>query len=624
LPERVARERITHLLCIPSLWRRVLDHVQVAGRASYAQLRQVIVAGEACPPALAAQHLRQLPAARLFNEYGPTEATVWCTVHEITASDRESVPIGRPPPGTKIHLLDATLRPVAVGEAGELFVEGSGVAAGYLNRSELTAERFLPGLRPGQGRMYRTGDLARTRQDGAIEFLGRIDEQVKIRGQRIELGEIESALVAHPAVREAAVLAATHEEGRERLVAFIAGANQESLDPVALREFLEQSLPAYMVPGRIIALPEMPHGSNGKIDRHALRQMLIESNGTSAAGPASGAIQPRTATELELCRLWAELLGHEPGIQDNFFRAGGDSLQALDLLGRVERRWNVRPPTDWLFAEPTIESLARWLESQARVRPWSPLVPIQPQGAKRPLFFIHPGGGSVLCYRHLARSLGPDQPLFGLQSPGLDGVRPPPTSVVAMAREYLAAIRQAQPHGPYSLGGWSFGGLVAYEIARLLRAAGEEVSALVIIDAGVRYAAAVVRSLFSDANVPWFELMSNPEQFLPDFLAKAVPAQILPANLPPAEARRFFDVFVANISATLDFRPLPYAGRVSLLLTSDDTIPAKCDPYREWQSWCADVRLTRLPGKHATILLPPHVDVLAAAIQSLLVEPVCP
>jgi thioesterase domain-containing protein len=362
----------------------------------------------------------------------------------------------------------------------------------------------------------------------------------------------------------------------------------------------------------------MPHSSNGKIDRHALRQMLVRNGHATVALASTAAIPPRTAIELELCRLWTELLGHEPGIRDDFFRAGGDSLQALDLLGRVERRWNVRPPTAWLFSQPTIENLARWLADQARNQPWSPLVPIQPHGARNPLFCIHPGGGSVLCYRHLARSLGPDQPLFGLQSAGLEGVCPPPASVAEMAQEYLAAIRQARPHGPYALGGWSFGGLVAYEIARLLRTAGEEVAALIIIDAGVRYAAAVVRSLFSDANVPWFELMSDPERFLPDFLTKAVPAQILPENLPLAESRRFFDVFVANISATLDFRPLPYDGSVSLLLTSDDPIPAKCDPYREWQGWCADVRLTRLPGKHATILLPPHVDVLAAEMRKLL------
>jgi amino acid adenylation domain-containing protein len=356
LADLVARERLTHLLCLPSLYNLLLDCAD-SGRLN--TLRTAIVAGEACPPGLAAKHHRTLPATRLYNEYGPTEGTVWCSGYEIppAAEPNRSVSIGRPIANTRIYLLDVQLNPVPIGVPGELYIGGAGVARGYHGRPELTAERFVPnpfGEAPGS-RLYRTGDLARWRPDGTLEFLGRTDHQVKLRGFRIELGEIEAHLLRHPRVREAVAIIREDSPGNRRLVAYAvacpdADGENNPLTGETLRAFLRDSLPDYMVPAACMVLDALPLTPNGKPDRKALP--VPDRSGAECYAP------PRDAAETRLAEIWAEVLRVEQvGIHDNFFDLGGESILAIQAASRAHKAGLAVTPRH-LFQHQTIAELA--------------------------------------------------------------------------------------------------------------------------------------------------------------------------------------------------------------------------------------------------------------------------
>jgi amino acid adenylation domain-containing protein len=358
LADWVARERLTHLLCLPSLYSLLLDCAD-GGRLN--TLRTVIVAGEACPSGLAAKHYRCLPDTRLYNEYGPTEATVWSSGYEIpgAAEADRSVSIGRPIANTRIYLLDTRLNPVPVGVPGELYVGGAGGARGYHGRPELTAERFLPepfGTSPG-ARLYRTGDLARWRSDGTLEFLGRIDHQVKLRGFRIELGEIEARVLRHPRVREAVAAVREDSPGMRRLVVYAvpfpdAERDENPLTGETLRAFLRDSLPDYMVPAACVILDALPLTPTGKVDRKALPV-------PDWSGPnAESYVPPRNATETRLAEIWAEVLRVERvGIYDNFFDLGGESILAIQAASRAHKAGFAITPRQ-LFQYQTVAELA--------------------------------------------------------------------------------------------------------------------------------------------------------------------------------------------------------------------------------------------------------------------------
>ncbi len=351
LVELGAREGVSHLLCVPSLYAAVLDEVELRPGWSPAA---AVVAGEACPRELVERHARLLPGTALYNEYGPTEGTVWCTVHECRPDEGAArVPIGTPVPGARVYVLDRTGRPAPVGVPGEVHVGGGGVARGYLARPGLTAGRFVPdpfAERPG-GRMYRTGDLARRLADGALEFLGRTDQQVKVRGFRVEPGEVEDALLGHPAVREAAV-AAREERGGARLVAYVVLRDGEAMDAAGLRDFLRERLPEPLVPSAWVALDAIPRTPNGKTDRGALP--------APEAGEAVRAhVEPRTETEARVAAAWAAVLGVEPvGALDDFFDLGGHSLLAMQAVSRIRQALEVELPVHAIFDHPTVERLA--------------------------------------------------------------------------------------------------------------------------------------------------------------------------------------------------------------------------------------------------------------------------
>lgn len=346
LAELIARHSVSHLLALPALYELILRH---GGPGQLSSLRTVIVAGEPCSPELVQHHTETLPQAALFNEYGPTEATIWSSVHRCDWSiDQCSVPIGRPVANTQIYVFDSQFQPVPIGVTGEVYIGGDGVARGYLNHPDLTAERFVPdpfGVKPG-ARLYKTGDLARFLADGNIEYVGRNDFQLKIRGYRIELGEIELALAQYPAVREAVVLAS------ERLTAYVVLNEMGTATAKQLKEFLKERLPEYMLPSSFVMLDTMPLTTTGKVDRNALsNQIDVE--------PEEIYLAPRTALEQVLAGIFSEVLSLERvGANDSFFDLGGHSLLATQVLSRVRDAFQLELPLRKLFKAPTVAGLA--------------------------------------------------------------------------------------------------------------------------------------------------------------------------------------------------------------------------------------------------------------------------
>nr|QIE08470.1 non-ribosomal peptide synthetase [Streptomyces sp.] len=470
---RLMREQaITTCHFVPSMLQVFLAG---ADAAACGALRRVFASGEALPRDSARAFARTLPGVALHNLYGPTEAAVDVTYHACAADDTGAVPIGAPVWNTRLYVLDAALQPCPPGVPGELYLAGRQLAEGYLHRPGLTASRFVadPFGTPGS-RMYRTGDLARWTREGEVEYLGRTDHQVKLRGQRIELGEIEAALTAQDGVAGACALVHEDSSGEQRLVGYVTGGAR----PAAVRAGLARVLPEHMVPAAVIALDALPLSPNGKLDRRALPAPVF-------AGGA-GARRPAGPREETLTRLFAEVLGLEQaGPDDAFFDLGGTSLLAVRLVARVREALGVELTIGSLFEAPTPAALAARLDSSgpASDDALDVVLPLRTTGDRPPLFAFHPAGGIAWCYAGLAARLGPDQPVYGIQARGLLGDDPLPRTLAEQAEDYVRHLRAVQPHGPYRLLGWSVGGILAHTVAVLLQEAGEAVELLALLDA---------------------------------------------------------------------------------------------------------------------------------------------
>ncbi|HYU31797.1 MAG TPA: thioesterase domain-containing protein, partial [Thermoanaerobaculia bacterium] len=451
------------------------------------------------------------------------------------------------------------------------------LARGYYARPDLTAERFIPDPFAEAGRLYRTGDQVRRLAGGEIVYLGRLDHQVKIRGVRIELGEIEAALSALPGVRQAVAVVRD-----ERLVAYWVGEAPED----TLRRQLRERLPEAMVPAVFVRLDALPLLPNGKVDRKALP--------APDRGPAPGFVPPRTAEESVVAEIWAELLGLEQvGAQDSFFERGGHSLLAVLLMARIERRFGKSLPLATLFAAPTVEALAALLAqagSPASGERRPPLVAIQPRGDRAPFFCVHPVGGNVLCYLDLARQLGPDQPFYALQSPGPGEA----SGIEQMAALYLEELRRVQPRGPYRIGGWSMGGLIAFEMARQLARDGDEPELVALID-----------SLPASSSEPLSE----------DELAAAFAREV---GISP-EIQPLFATFAANLQASRSYAPGTYPGRLALWLSEQTLAAVSPERATAWSRLAlGGVETSTLPGDHYSILRSPEVERLAGELRAFL------
>ncbi len=447
--------------------------------AAFAGAREVWTGGDVVSAAAVARVLAACPGLTVVNGYGPTETTTFAAHHrmrEVPAAAR-TLPIGRPMAGMRLYVLDAGLRLVPPGVVGELYIAGAGVARGYLGRPGLTGQRFVADpYGPAGERMYRTGDLVRRNAAGELEFVGRADAQLKLRGFRIEPGEIESALAARPGVARCAVLAREDQPGDRRLVAYLVPAPGSVLEPAELSDDLRQRLPEYMVPSAFVLLDALPLTANGKLDRAALP---APEYGTAGPGRT-----PRTPQEQLLCNLFAEVLGREQvRIDDDFFELGGHSLLAARLAARVRETLGTGLGLRTLFEAPTVAGLAERLGMDNPDEAFDVVLPLRPKGRHTPLFCIHPGGGISWSYCGLMNHLGPDFPLYAIQARSLGRPEPRPTSIEEMAADYADQIRKVQPNGPYMLLGWSAGGLIAHAIATELHRRGQRTSLLAILDA---------------------------------------------------------------------------------------------------------------------------------------------
>jgi len=484
LLQHVEAQQVSILETVPSLMRAMLETSQ---RPSLQKLRWLIPTGEALPVELCQRWLQYYPHIPLLNAYGPTECSDDVThyaIYEPPAQASRSIPIGKAISNLRLYVLDRYLQPVPIGVSGELYVGGIGVGRGYRNDAQRTAEAFVtdPFSQEAGARLYKTGDLGRYLPDGNLEFLGRVDFQVKLRGFRIELGEIEAVLNQHPAVREVVVLVREEVPGEQRLVAYVVLQEGKQVRSEELKRDLMQQVPSYMIPSAFVLLERLPLTTNGKLDRAGLPvpEWSREEQKETYAAPVSPLQQ-------QLVKMWNEVLGvPQIGIRDDFFALGGDSLQAVRLFARIEQEYGKRLPLSTLFAGATIEQVAEVLLKDAQIKTTStraPLVTVQTGGSKRPFFFLHgQWEGGALYSLELARTLGPEQPFYLLEPYKFDGLAVPP-SLEKMAEAHLATLRAVQPEGPYLLGGWCNGGLIAYEMARQLHAQSQAVDLLVLMDA---------------------------------------------------------------------------------------------------------------------------------------------
>ncbi|MEM9385727.1 MAG: amino acid adenylation domain-containing protein [Pseudomonadota bacterium] len=457
LGQLIEAHRITHTLMLPDLYALLLE---ASTHAQLATLRTVIVAGEACPVGVVQRHAQVLgERTQLTNEYGPTEGTVWASAYDCTGAEVDHVPIGRPIAGAETFVLDARGALLPDGAIGELWIGGAGIAEGYIGQAALTEASFRSPSAVGSGRCYRTGDLVRRGPGGELEYLGRADEQIKLRGFRIEPAEIESLLRAHPQVHDAAVGLAD-----ERLVAWCVAQGEVPTASV-LRQHLAVHVPAYMVPSHFQMLESLPRLPNGKIDRQRLPEVV-----TALVTPTARR-DYADDTERDLAAIWRKLLSVEQvGPEDDFFELGGHSLAGVSLMLEIERRFGRSLPLAALFEAPRLSALAERLRETGEARARSPLLmPVQPNGSRPPLFCVHGGA------RQAARHLGEDQPVY-LAFTHLSERDSEGNSVQTMAERYLEEVRGVQPRGPYRLCGFSFGGKIAYEMACRLDAQGERVS----------------------------------------------------------------------------------------------------------------------------------------------------
>lgn len=638
LGDLMLREQIAMGDFVPAVLRQLLDHLETTG-VSLPDLRIVACGADVWPLADAIRLQRLVnPSVRQFNSYGVTEAAVDSVCFETSGVDLSALstlPIGRAMPHARLYVLDEQGRHAPEGEGGEIYIGGLGVARGYLNLPELTAERFLvdPFSDKSSARMYRTGDLGRRLADDNVEYLGRNDFQVKIRGYRVELAEVESALLRCPGIREAVAVAQNDGSGGNRLAVYYTVAKDIVTSPDALREALKVKLPEMMVPAFYVLLEALPLTANGKLDRTKLPEPTEDDTAAVSYEPPEGDI------EQALARIWAETLGVERvGRRDDFFRLGGHSLLAVQLMTRIKRRLGRSLPVAALFRHSDIASLAAALATDfTQIN--TILMPIQENGDDRPLFAVPGAGGSMLPFNWLSKAINDRRrdagvgplPFYGLQMLGLDEKTPATTSVEETAALNIAAIRLVQPAGPYRLVGFSYGGAVVYEMARQLREEhGERISVLLLLDS---FAPTAMNS-----DVTWNEIMLISE--LRNTIALMFPGVAL--DLDPTEllaldfAERgqrvsklleeqgvevdavdlsgFFRIYQANLKCYHAYRPGPLASDVPMALLrveSDDNVP---EDYGWGEILGRAPTVRRVGGTHFSMLDLEHITGLSSVL----------
>jgi aspartate racemase len=629
------RERITVMDLPTAFWHEWVRDLDEGHMRAHAGLRLVIVGGEkAQAGAYATWRTVADPGVRWVNTYGPTEASVVATAYEPPPAGIDAgrdMPIGRPLDNVRVYVLDSRRRPVPLGVQGELYVAGAGVARGYLHRPEETGARFVALPFNGE-RAYRTGDVVRQLPSGDLEFLGRTDQQIKLRGYRIEPGEIETMLAEHDLVSTALVML-REDDGREpALVAYVAAERgaADTLDD-ELRRWLGGRLPGYAVPSAVVVLEEFPLSPNGKVDRAALP--------APDAGAPSELARPRDEVETAIAGIWEELLGHPVGIHDNFFEAGGHSLLAVRMFSLLRSRLNVPLPLAVLIQAPTVAELATVVRGDAASdgSHFDLVVPLKEEGARSPLWLIHELRGDLLCYRDLVRRLDDDQPAYGIQAVGLSGEAAPLSRIEDMASRYLEEVRARQPEGPYLFAGLCFGGTIAYEMAHQLEQQGGDVALVGLIDAapfGLR--GRITTSQRSRRHLQ--ELLVLPRGNRLPFLMETSRhlGERVRRHVWWFVSKRLFldrgralpgllhDMLAVNSVAAALYSTPKYGGRVTVFRAQRDDVEYQTDGRLRWADYAGggvDVRDVASEGvEHLTLLTEPHVERLADALESAIVE----
>ncbi|PXX66691.1 non-ribosomal peptide synthase protein (TIGR01720 family)/amino acid adenylation domain-containing protein [Nocardia tenerifensis] len=592
----IAENSVSTVHFVPSMLDAFLGAESVG---PFPGLRRVFAAGEALTAETATAFAAALPGTRLVNWYGPAEATVVtdCPVEGLAVG---AIPIGAPVANTQVHVLDRQLCPVPPGSAGELYIAGVQLARGYLGAPARTAERFV--AHEGGARLYRTGDIVRWRGE-VLEYLGRTDFQVKLRGQRVELGEIETVLLGLESVRHATVALVGSATG-DRLVAYLVAKPGETIDQTAALLHARAALPSYMVPSAFLVLDELPRNTSGKLDRKALPVPEL------AARPYR---PPTTPLERTIVEVFAEILGVERvGLDDDFFDLGGNSLVATRAVSRLRTLTGAEVRVQWFFTDSTPGSLATRvlaalagdhdydLDSNAALGVLLPIRTRVPHdmAAAEPLFCIHPMYGLSWCYAGLARYVPASRPIFGLQSPALSEDGYLPDSLTEMASRYVAEIRAVQPHGPYRLLGWSLGGVLAHAIATELQAAGEQVALLAMLDShpdiDVTDFHAAIREALSELGISAGQEAGSafdPVALLPtdgdihdltDEALAALHATIPPdmAVLTPERVRRIYRSAVRSAELIAEHRPSVFHGRLDYYsAVGHDTAALSWQPF---------------------------------------------
>ena len=628
-------QEITVIHASPSLWRKLLPYIDENDFAAhaFANLRHVSSGGDMVPADLLAQMKQVFTNAEVYVIYGCSEVSCMGCTYFVPRTDAETLTrVGKPFPNVAVRLYDTHQNLVPLGVSGEIYFGGAGINQGYLHQADLTARKFvdIDGVR-----FYRTGDLGRFDLDGNLEILGRSDFQIKLRGIRMEPGEIEARLRKMPGIRDA-VVAAPQLPGNEdkSLVAYVVLEAESQPTVPAIRQFLGEALPDYMVPTIYVELQKLPLNINGKVDRKAL-PIPAPSDWMGTADYMA----PRNLMEQKLVEIWQAAMGIHPiGVQSNFFELGGDSLMAVQILMEIEKQFGKALSITTPLIAPTIAALAALLLDFDEQNQPSGLVPLRATGSKPPLFCLY----GVLLYRELMEHLDPDQPVYGvyleeevnmIKTGKTDLEQGDFSSVEAIAQQYLKVIRTQQPQGPYYLLGESFGGVIAYEMAQYLTQQGEEVALVAMLDSkapnlyeqaslkhrlkmhlkmattqGPSYLVEKIQSTLGRFKTPdrsRNKLLPNPVQ--PD---ATVPEQ--PPVAPLADNREAFRTHLSR-----QYQLKPYDGEV-VLFRAMDRDPFEIDPNQDmgWGRTAKHLKTIHIPGNHLGILRAPNVKIMAQHLES--------
>jgi amino acid adenylation domain-containing protein len=625
----IRQEKITMMQATPYTWKIMLE----SGWSDKLPLK-ILCGGEALSKDLALKLLDK--GSELWNMYGPTETTIWSSLKQVTPAD-SIITIGKPIANTQIYILDEALKPVPPGATGEIYIGGDGVAPGYLNRAELTRERFLIDnfATTASGRIYRTGDLGRFLSNGEVQCLGRTDHQIKIRGYRIETEEVSFHVNRLKNIKDSVVVARTDPSGNANLVAYIITRQKVTADMGLQikdwRDELKKILLDYMVPQYVVILDEFPLTPNGKIDTNALPEPDYGQNRATY-------VPPRTSIEQQVADIWKKYLKLDKiGIYDDFFELGGHSLTAVEIMTALEKETGKHLPLASLFNHSTVEKLALLLKMDGRSVTWDSLVPIKPLGDKMPLYIVHGAGLNVLLFNTLAMNMDPTQPVYGLQARGMNGIDEPFTRMEDIAGHYVAEIMVQNPVGPYALAGYSFGGIIAYEMARQLREAGKEVNMLAMFDTYAYrsdYFDPLPKKLFNRA---WFFIKQVIHSILLFFKRPKETYKYKTEMLKRRVIRKYWDmrygkeqkqegffgyankIDLANEEAERNYKMTPYPLTVQIFRAQQHTFYMADFKYLGWKPYALNgVHIHDIPGEHNKIFAPPNDKVFARILQDCL------